>query len=317
VECSAKTPPTSLRLKGVGKVLECLDGETAILNPLEDLRTLLGTLVLKYISVAEPRVEFSENETIGDNYILYKYHVFDGDAFVASCRAVLLSKRLLSVVCTVDSSQESRLATEGVEPGREPVLQRTVSPRSNPRGQRYIDDFIIYRILGSPVVDASSWKLKVEGLVERPLALSLSDVLSLPRVTLVRDFHCVTGWSVASVRWEGVRLRLLADMAGVTEGARWVYMEGLDGYSSVVPVEDFLSDDALLVLAINGRPLTREQGFPARIFIPHLYGWKGVKWVHRIEFRESYVDGFWEALGYHERGNVFLEERFKMSSSLR
>ncbi len=317
MECYLKHSPTSLRLKGIGSILECLDIGTRLISPLEDLQTLLKALLPKYISLEDPRVKFSENEPIGDSHIIYKYHVFDGSNFVASCRAVIRSKTLLSVVCTVDSSQEFKLTTGSIGFSAEPELQRVPSSDNYPRGQRYIDDFIIYKILGSPAVDANSWRLRIEGLVTNPVTLSLGDVESLPRVVVVKDFHCVTGWSIASVRWEGVKLKLLADMVGVREGARWVYMEGLDGYSSVVPLEDFLSDEALLVLAINGRPLTHEQGFPARIFIPHLYGWKGVKWVHRIEFRESYVDGFWEALGYHQRGNVFLEERFKVGSSLR
>lgn len=317
MRCTLKQPPNSLRLKSVGAILECLDIGARILNPLEDLPRLLRDLLPRYISLRDPRVEFSENEPIGDNYIIYKYHILDGSTFVASCRAVSRSRTLLSVICTVDSSQKPRLSAIAEGPSSEPALQRGPSSEGHPRGQKYIDDFIIYRILGSPEVDPSSWRLRVEGLVTNPLALSLEDVVSLPRVTVVRDFHCVTGWSVSSVRWEGVRLRLLAEMAGVREGAKWVYVEGLDGYSSVIPLEDFLSDEALLVLAINGRPLTYEQGFPARVFIPHLYGWKGVKWVHRIEFRESYIDGFWEALGYHERGNVFLEERFKTGSPLR
>ena len=317
MECFLKHPPNSLRLKGIGIILECLDVGVWVPNALEGLKSILRTLLPKYISLRDPKVEFSENEPIGDSYIVYKYHVFDGDNFVASCRAVLRSKTLLSVVCTVDSSQEFKLTTGGIGSSTEPELQRVPSSGNYPRGQRYIDDFIIYRVLGSPVVDANSWRLKIEGLVTNPLTLSLEDIRSLPRVIVVKDFHCVTGWSIASVRWEGVKLKLLADMVGVREGARWVYVEGLDGYSSVVPLEDFLSDEALLVLAINGRPLTHEQGFPARIFIPHLYGWKGVKWVHRIEFRENYLDGFWEALGYHQRGNVFLEERFKVGSSLR
>ena len=297
--------------------MECLDVGARVLNPLEDLRALLRDLLPEYVSLQDPRVEFSENEPIGDSYIIYKYHILDGSTFVASCRAVLRNRTLVSVICTVDSSQEPRLVAGAVGPSAEPKLQEGLSSGERLRGQRYIDDFIIYRILGSPEVDPSSWRLRVGGLVDKPLTLSLEDLLSLPRAAVVKDFHCVTGWSVASVRWEGVRLRLLAEMARVREGARWVYVEGLDGYSSVVPLEDFLSDEALLVLAINGRPLTYEQGFPARVFIPHLYGWKGVKWVHRIEFGESYVDGFWEALGYHERGNVLLEERFKAGPQLR
>ena len=77
-------------------------------------------------------------------------------------------------------------------------------------------------------------------------------------------------------------------------------------------MEDFISEDSLLVLKNNDKPLTLEQGFLARIFIPHLYGWKGAKWVSTIIFRKHYVGRYWEALEYHERGNVWFEERFKV-----
>ncbi len=312
MDCYLKTPPRALSGKGIGRVLECLDVGKELANPLADIGELLVRLLGGYLSPPAVRVEFSENEPIGTNYVLYKYHAFDGDRFVASCRAVVRRRVLEEVVCTFDSSQVTRVSGHPLqvpgEPKLSPASARVAEP---PPGQFYIDHFIIYRILGTPRVDAGSWRLRVSGTVENPLELSLDDVERLPRVSLVRDFHCVTGWSVPSVSWEGVELRLIAEMARPREGARWVLVSGLDGYSAVVPLEDFVSEEALLVLRMNGRPLSVEQGFPARIFIPHLYGWKSVKWVSRIEFTERYVDGYWEALGYHERGNVSLEERFK------
>ena len=85
----------------------------------------------------------------------------------------------------------------------------------------------------------------------------------------------------------------------------------VDGYTAPAPLEDALVEDAIVAYKINGKYLSVEQGFPARPFIPHLYGWKSAKWLNRIEFIRDYVDGYWEAYGYHERGNVWLEERFK------
>ncbi|MCX8208741.1 MAG: molybdopterin-dependent oxidoreductase [Sulfolobales archaeon] len=178
-----------------------------------------------------------------------------------------------------------------------------------------MDHFIIYRAFGTPTISVEKWRLVVSGMVSNPLELSLSDLEKMPRVEIVRDFHCVTGWSVPSVRWEGIKLKLIADMAKPSESVRWAVVSGLDGYAAVVPFEDFVSEESLLVLKLNGKPLPVDQGFPARIFIPHLYGWKSVKWVSRVEFTNRYVDGYWEALGYHERGNAFLEERFKETST--
>ncbi len=180
-----------------------------------------------------------------------------------------------------------------------------------PRGQRYIKKFIYYAALGVPQVDVTKYKLTVSGLVENRLEFTYDELLKMVDVDYVRDFHCVTGWSVKDVRWEGVRMRKLAEMAKVKENAKWVIFYSLDGYTSVVPIEDALHDNAIIALKMNGKPLTLESGFPARPFIPHLYGWKSAKWLTEVEFVDKYVDGFWEERGYHERGNVWEEERFK------
>ncbi|EWG07614.1 MAG: oxidoreductase molybdopterin binding protein [Candidatus Aramenus sulfurataquae] len=183
-----------------------------------------------------------------------------------------------------------------------------------PKGQKYIKKFIYYAALGVPEVDITKYRLTVTGLVENKLEFSYEELLKMIDVDYVRDFHCVTGWSVKDVRWEGIKIRRLADMAKVKENAKWAVFYSLDGYTSVVPVEDVLHEDAIIALRMNGKPLTLESGFPARPFIPHLYGWKSAKWLTEIEFVDKYVDGFWEERGYHERGNVWEEERFKGNS---
>ncbi len=143
-------------------------------------------------------------------------------------------------------------------------------------GQRYAPNFIIYRILGQPIVDVKSWRLVIDGLVKRKLIYTYNELMSMDHVKLIRDFHCVTGWSVKQVVWKGVRLReLVKDY--ISSEVRWAYVYGLDGYIAVIPIEDFISDDSILALKINGKPLTSGQGFSARVFVPHLYGWKSVK----------------------------------------
>ncbi len=181
-----------------------------------------------------------------------------------------------------------------------------------PPGQKFIPNFIIYRILGQPNIRLEDWRLVVDGEVDNKLVLDYDSLLrKFELVKYVEDFHCVTGWSVRRVAWEGVRLKDVARIAEVREGVRWVYVTSLDGYTTTIAYKDFVSDKAILALKINGKVLSPEQGFPARIFIPHLYGWKGAKWVFKLTFMKEYRDGYWEALGYHERGNVWSEERFK------
>ncbi len=316
LRCYMGTSPP-LEPKGIGTVFGCVDVGIHVTDPISDVKEVLREILGSYLDVAGLSIEFTENEAIGTNYLLYKYHVLTEGRFLCSCRAVLRGSVLEEVVCTFDKSCEVKLVRALPKELPEPELLANPPTCGAPPGQFYISHFIIYRILGTPKVDPRTWRLRVGGLVENPLELSLEDIDRLPKTVVVRDFHCVTGWSVANVRWEGVRLRLIAEMARPLSSVKWVVSTGLDGYSSIVPLEDFISDEALLALKVGDKPLSIEQGFPARVVIPHLYGWKGVKWVTQIVFTDRYVDGYWEALGYHERGNVYLEERFKSPRGLR
>jgi len=310
----SESPP--LAPKGIGMVFGCVGVNISVTDPISDTKEALGRILREYLDVPGLSVEFTENEAIGTNYMLYKYHVLTEGRFLCSCRAVLRGSTVEEIVCSFDRFREVRLV-RGLPAGMsEPELPAKPPARGAPPGQFYIDHFIVYRILGTPKVDPRTWRLRVGGLVENPLELSLEDIDRLPKVVIVRDFHCVTGWSVANVRWEGVSLKLIAKMARPLSNARWVVAAGLDGYSSTIPLDDFISDEALLALKMGDKPLSIEQGFPARIVIPHLYGWKGVKWVTQIIFTDRYIDGYWEALGYHERGYVYLEERFKSSRNI-
>lgn len=249
---------------------------------------------------------YEEEERIGKEYLLKRVvYSLVGAEGVVECRFVYRGGVLESLSCALPRASAP-------SPPREPVLPK--APRRGedvPPGQRLVKEFIIYAVLGRPVIDVERWVLDVEGEVERVLRLRYPDLLSFPLREIVADFHCVTGWSVPSVRLRGVPTRVLADLSGVREGVKWVKTFSADGYTTVIPVEDFLDEDALVVLEIDGRPLSHEQGFPARVFVPHLYGWKSGKWLTRIVFMRGYEDGYWESLGYHERGNVWLEERFK------
>ena len=178
-------------------------------------------------------------------------------------------------------------------------------------GQYYSKRWIYYSALGEPEIRAEDWRLKVHGLVERPAVMTLAEVEKMPQTQLTRDFQCVTKWSIKDVEWEGVRLIEIGKLVGVKPEARWVVFRCADGYATPVPLEDAMSDEALIALRMNGVPIPRPQGYPARPFIPHLYGWKSAKWLVEIEFAPSYADGYWEKFGYHERGNIWEEERFK------
>ena len=165
---------------------------------------------------------------------------------------------------------------------------------------------------GAPSIDFATWRFSIEGLVSKPISWNWDEFQALPRVKVFADFHCVTRWSRLGNLWEGVSVRELVDRAGgLLPNARFVVVYGYDyGWSTNLPAEYFLAEDALVALTHDGEPITAEHGGPARLIVPRLYAWKSAKWVAGIEFRETDQPGFWEENGYHMRGDPWQEERF-------
>jgi DMSO/TMAO reductase YedYZ molybdopterin-dependent catalytic subunit len=165
---------------------------------------------------------------------------------------------------------------------------------------------------GAPRVDLGRWKLGVSGLVERALFVDWKEFRSLPRVKVFADMHCVTRWSRLGNVWEGVSTREIAARAGILPDARYVIAHGYDSeFTTNLPLEAFLAEDALLADTHDGEPLSPEHGGPLRLVIPRLYAWKSAKWLKRIELVSEDDPGFWERAGYHDVGDPWNEERFR------
>ena len=182
---------------------------------------------------------------------------------------------------------------------------------TTPPGQTFAKRWAIYAALGVPTIDLETWRLRTSGLVEKELNLSFRELQNLPQVKFTRDFSCVTTWSIKDVVWEGVAFRELAKLAGIKPEGKRIMFHCADGYTAPVPLEDAMVEDSLIAFRMNSQPIPMQHGFPARPFIPHLYGWKSAKWLTEIEFLSEYQDGYWEAYSYHEHGNIWNEERFK------
>jgi DMSO/TMAO reductase YedYZ molybdopterin-dependent catalytic subunit len=160
----------------------------------------------------------------------------------------------------------------------------------------------IYTISGSmPLFDRDAWRLEIDGLVRRPASLRYDDLLRLPRAQQTSDFHCVTGWSVANVRWAGVRIEHLLRLVEPTPAAnaiRFVSME--EPYVDSLTLEQARLPDVMVAYELDGAPLSRPHGSPARVVIPEMYGYKGVKWLTRMELVAHEPHGYWENLGYDQ-----------------
>jgi DMSO/TMAO reductase YedYZ molybdopterin-dependent catalytic subunit len=164
----------------------------------------------------------------------------------------------------------------------------------------------IYTISGSmPIFDPGTWRLEIGGLVRKPASFSYADLRALPQAHQVSDFHCVTGWTVHDVRWSGVRFSHLLDRVEPLPEAHALRFVSLEQpYDDSLTLEQLRLPDVLLALDMDGAPLSRPHGAPARVVIPEMYGYKGVKWLSRIELVGRQPTGYWEALGYDQNAWV-------------
>jgi len=150
-----------------------------------------------------------------------------------------------------------------------------------------------------PRFDPDTWRLRIEGLVERPQSFTYAQLQALPQARQTSDFVCVTGWSVDDVRWAGVRFDdLLAAARPLPSATALKFISAEEPYEDGLTLEQLRQPDAMLALEMDGAPLERKHGAPARLVMPQMYGYKGVKWVSRIVVTDRVEDGYWQQRGY-------------------
>ena len=145
----------------------------------------------------------------------------------------------------------------------------------------------------------------------------LTDALAgLPRSTIDSDFHCVTTWSKLGLRWGGVRFsaffdRRIAPLLDQSRPIVGVVLRAQDGYRTTMLLEDLLAEDVMLADEIDGEPLSIEHGAPLRLVAPRHYGYKSLKHLAKLEFRDAQPVVKHGPLAFldHPRARVAFEER--------
>ncbi|HEV2369059.1 MAG TPA: molybdopterin-dependent oxidoreductase [Acidimicrobiales bacterium] len=162
------------------------------------------------------------------------------------------------------------------------------------------DAFRFYTVTdGYPAMTAAQYRLKVGGLVDQPLELTLSDLQTMPRTELVKDFQCVTGWRVPNVHWAGVRLSDVLVRAGARPGAAALAFDSFDGvYTESLTMDQAMRPDVLVADTFEGAPLSTAHGGPARLYVAPMYGYKSAKWLSGIRVVSDVEPGYWEQEGY-------------------
>lgn len=170
-----------------------------------------------------------------------------------------------------------------------------------------------FNVIGEKVpASGGLWELVVDGLVERPLRLSLPELFARPQIDRTWDTICVTGWTYLDHHWRGVLLRELLIEAKPLPEARFVRFvaRSTREHDTSLPL-DYALDHVLLAQEVDGAPLATEHGGPLRSVCEGKYFYKSVKWLTRIELMAQDRLGFWEReSSYHNEADPVREQRY-------
>jgi DMSO/TMAO reductase YedYZ molybdopterin-dependent catalytic subunit len=145
----------------------------------------------------------------------------------------------------------------------------------------------------------ADYTLNVSGLVRSPRTFTFADLQALGPVRMTSEFHCVTGWTVPGVAWQGVVLADLLDRVGLDPAARALRFRSFDGaYTESLTLDQARRRDVLVATSMLGAPITHDHGGPVRLYVAPMYGYKSIKWLSGIEAVDKVVPGYWEVRGY-------------------
>jgi DMSO/TMAO reductase YedYZ molybdopterin-dependent catalytic subunit len=158
-------------------------------------------------------------------------------------------------------------------------------------------------IEGTQHIDRESYRLQVDGLVEKPRNFTYKEITDFSQTSKVVDLDCVEGWSFTA-KWTGVKIADLFNEVGAMDNATTVIFYSADGYSTSLDRDYLLKNDIILAYKLNDVTLPPDRGFPLQLVAESKYGYKWAKWITRIELRDSPYRGYWEERGYNNTADV-------------
>jgi len=160
-----------------------------------------------------------------------------------------------------------------------------------------------------PSIREASWRLKIQGLVAKPLEWTLADLRSRPAMHQFLTLSCISntvgGDLTGTTRWSGVSLQQLLPDLGLQPNATHLKIRSADGFFEVVALDAIRGDSrVMLTYDWDGLPLTERHGFPLRIYIPDRYGMKQPKWIESIEATDHWEPGYWVVRGWDREARM-------------
>ncbi|MCO4782182.1 MAG: sulfite oxidase-like oxidoreductase [Candidatus Cloacimonetes bacterium] len=189
------------------------------------------------------------------------------------------------------------------------ISDDTLKENRIPPNQKSVKKLPVLHYGPVPEFDESTWSLEICGVVKRSKTFSYQDILAMEKSEVFCDIHCVTTWSKLDTTWKGILVQDLMKQFEVLSTAKYVIIHAEFGFTTNMPIKDFLDSDVLLATELDGEQLSPKHGYPLRLVVPKLYFWKSAKWIRKIEFATENHRGFWERNGYHDHGDPWSEER--------
>ncbi|WNI20783.1 molybdopterin-dependent oxidoreductase [Streptomyces sp. ITFR-16] len=180
-----------------------------------------------------------------------------------------------------------------------------------PPGQHLVKGWPVSHYGPVPKFRPDRWNLQVFGATAtaEKYTWTFEEITALEGGTVVTDMHCASGPTSTGHEFYGVPGAALLELAPPAPEVTHVMAWAEYGYSANLRLGDLASEGTLLATHHNGEPLTVEHGFPLRLVVPHLYGYKGPKWLRALEYMTQDRRGFWEERGYHTIGDPWTGRR--------
>ncbi|HHO55237.1 MAG TPA: hypothetical protein ENK21_02525, partial [Trueperaceae bacterium] len=238
-------------------------------------------------------------------YIGYKrFYLQSQNNFDQSKRESLKSIAKLALLASLSGSLLNTLARAQSNATNWFLSLRGISPEITSAK----DHYQVSKNVFNPDVKEKNWTLKIKGMVENELSLSLDDIKALPSVERSSTLTCISnkvgGDLIGNSNWTGVKLKYLLGIAKVKEGANELILRGADNYSDSFPIDAAMRDHTILAYLQNGETLTKDHGFPARVLVPGIYGMKNLKWITEIELVNKDYTGYWQSRGWSDKAEI-------------
>ncbi|MEO6955257.1 MAG: molybdopterin-dependent oxidoreductase, partial [Antricoccus sp.] len=327
-----------IALLGVlGLVAALADPNASIVSILPSLVAIVvGVFALGILADAASTHQLHANAKTADDVAGAGESVITHEGFAPSRRNILLGAAAGGAVISIGGATlANSLINSNGALGRGKLPSPTEAAPALPSGLQpdvkgvtpwLTDAKDFYRVdtaITIPRINANTWKLTIDGMVNKKFTMTYKELLAMPMVERHITLACVSnevgGPYISNGKWQGVLLKDILDKAGVKSGADQLFSTSSNGWTASTTLADVLDGrDAMIAVGLNGEALPLERGFPARMLVPGLYGYvSATKWLTKLEVTTfAKAQSYWTERKWADKGPIFTESRVDVPAPL-